>query len=90
MRPRTRFNTRDRLFLTRQPGISNGVVARLEALGVTSVEALEAVGVDEVCAQLRAAHSWDVWANRRRALQAALDAAMEARASLQYSSRLHS
>lgn len=76
----TRFELRDRLFLTRQRGISGGVVAGLEALGITSIDGLMAVGVDEVCERLRAAHGWDVWGNRRRALHAAVDAAMAARA----------
>lgn len=84
MGPNTRFNPHDRHFLTRQRGISDGVVAGLEALGVTSIAALAAMGVDEVCERLRTAHGRDVWANRRRALKAAIDAAVATRtASLQ-------
>lgn len=77
----TRFNLPDRRFLTLQPGISDGVVNGLEALGVTSIEALAAIGADEVCERLRTAHGWDVWANRRRALHAAIDAAVTVRAT---------
>jgi hypothetical protein len=77
----TRFNLPDRWFLTRQRGISDGVVAGLEALGVTSIEELAAIGVDELCERLRTAHGWDVWANRRRALKAAVEAAVSTRAA---------
>ena len=63
MGPLFRFNQTDRRFLTRQRGISDGVVAGLEALGVCSIEDLVTVGVDAVCERLRAAHGWDVWGN---------------------------
>ena len=42
----TRFNLPDRRFLTLQRGISDGVVNGLEALGVTSIEALAAIAPD--------------------------------------------
>jgi hypothetical protein len=75
------FNDQDRRFLTRQRGISDGVVAGLEALGVTSIESLAALGAEQVCRRLQAVQGRDIWGNRRRALQAAIDAALAGRAA---------
>jgi len=71
----TQFNARERGFLLRQRGIGEGMLAGIEALGIVSLEQLATVGADALCERMQRAHGWDVWGNRRRALQAAIDLA---------------
>lgn len=70
------FDLHDRAFLLRQRGIGEGVLVGLEAMGGGSVADLVALGADELCMRMRAVNGQDVWRNRRRALKAAIDAAV--------------
>lgn len=74
-RAAARFDSVERGFLLRQRGIADGVLAGLEALGIGSLDELAAIGADELCRRMQAVHGWDVWGNRRRMLQAAIEAA---------------
>lgn len=71
----TPLSAGERLFLLQQRGISHGVVARIEAIGIGSLQDLIDIGSDELCRRLQEAHGRNLWSNRRRALQAAIDAA---------------
>lgn len=73
-----RFEGRERAFLLRQRGIAEGVLAGLEAMSIASIQAMARVGADELCRRMHAAHGWNVWGNRRRALESAIDAAVAA------------
>ncbi|MCZ8113255.1 MAG: helix-hairpin-helix domain-containing protein [Betaproteobacteria bacterium] len=73
-----RFAADERAFLLRQRGIAEVVLAGLEAMGIASLHALARVGADELCTRMHTAHGRDVWGNRRRALQAAIEAAIAA------------
>jgi hypothetical protein len=68
-----RFPEEERRRLLAQPGIGPTVIARLEAAGIHSLQALRSIGiravVDAVCAGLGSA----AWSNRRRALERALE-----------------
>lgn len=70
-----RFDDSERRFLLQQRGIGDGLLARLEAMGIGSIDALASIGVDEIRLRLRAIHGCDAWGNRRRALLAAIQAA---------------
>lgn len=85
-----RFDARERSFLLRQRGIAEGVLAGLEALGVGTLEELAAIGADELCRRMQVVHGWDVWGNRRRMLQAAIDAAAALRGGVEPSGRARS
>lgn len=78
MTARVRFDANERAFLLRQRGIAEVVLAGLEAMGIASLQALARVGADVLCTRMHAAHGRDVWGNRRRALQAAIEAAIAA------------
>ena len=73
-----RFDANERAFLLRQRGIAEVVLAGLEEMGIASLQALAHAGADDLCMRMRAAHGRDVWGNRRRALQGAIDAAIAA------------
>lgn len=77
--PDARFDAQARRFLLRQRGIAEGVVAGLEALGITSLEQFVAIGAEQVCQRMSATHGFNVWGNRRRALCAAIEAARQVR-----------
>lgn len=67
------FPEEERCWLLRVPGIGGGVIRRLEAAGFESLESLRRAGIDcivqTVCGQVGSA----AWANRRRAIERALD-----------------
>lgn len=67
------FDPADRARLLAMPRIGPGVLERLEAAGILSLEALRRVGVDRtvelVCHQV----GRPCWANRRRSLARALE-----------------
>jgi hypothetical protein len=62
----------------RQRGIGEGVLAGLEAMSIGSIQVLVGVGATELCSRMHAARGWDVWGNRRRALQSTIEAALTA------------
>jgi hypothetical protein len=68
-----RFPEEERRMLLTQPGIGPKVIARLEAAGFHSLQALRVAGirlvVDSVCAGLGSG----AWSNRLRALERALE-----------------
>ena len=66
------FPSNEREILLKSPGIGPGVIDRLEALGVDSLEALCAANLEELVR--RACHlvGSAAWRNRQRALQRAL------------------
>ncbi len=73
-----RFNDRERAFLLRQRGIAEGVLAGLEAMSIASIQAMADMGADELCRRMDAAQGKETWANRRRALRSAIEAAIDA------------
>ena len=81
VRPDARFDAQARRFLLRQRGIAEGVLAGLEALGITSLEQFVAIGAEQVCQRMSATHGFNVWGNRRQALCAAIEAARQAGAA---------
>lgn len=76
MTARMRFDHNERAFLLRQRGIAEVVLAGLEAMGIASLQDLVSTGADQLCTRMHTTHGRDVWGNRRRALQAAIEAAI--------------
>ena len=76
MTTRMRFDDNERAFLLRQRGIAEVVLAGLEAMGIASLQDLVSAGADELCRRMHTTHGRDVWGNRRRALQAAIETAI--------------
>ena len=72
-----RFDDRERAFLLRQRGIAEGVLAGLEAMSIGSIHAMVGMGADELCRRMDAARGRGIWANRRRALRSAIEAAID-------------
>lgn len=66
-----RFPVHERHLLLSTPGLGEGVVARLETAGITSLGLLQALGPERVLEQV----GRGAWANRRRALARALASA---------------
>jgi hypothetical protein len=62
----------ERQVLLSMPGISNGVVSRIEGAGVCSIRELKDRGVDAVVDQICQGVGNLAWRNRRRALSRAL------------------
>lgn len=76
--PAARFSDAERRLLLAQPRIGPGVVARLEALGIGSLDALQRHGIDLVVQAVCAHQGHISWANRRRPLAQALQQASRA------------
>ena len=70
--PAARFSEAERRLLLAQPRIGPGVVARLEALGIGSLDALQRHGIDLVVHAVCTHQGHISWANRRRPLAQAL------------------
>jgi len=71
------FDADDLRLLLSQPNIGPVVVARLAAVGITSLALLRTAGVEATVAQVCAALGNHSWVNRRRALHAALARALQ-------------
>ncbi len=67
------FEERERRLLLSQPGIGPTVIARMEAAGVHSLEALRLAGVPFVVAMVCDGLGTGAWSNRAKALSRALD-----------------
>lgn len=68
----TRFTEQERRKLLVQPGIGPKVVERIEAIGVTSIEEMGRLGVDQVVQRVCDSFGTIAWSNRRLALRNAL------------------
>lgn len=68
------FPDHERQLLLRTPGISHGVVSRIEREGVSSLRQLFEQGIDNVVDQICKTEGNLAWRNRRRALARALAA----------------
>jgi type II secretory pathway component PulF len=68
-----RFEERERRLLLSQPGIGPTVIARMEAAGIHSLEALQSAGVPFVVAMVCDGLGTGAWSNRAKALSRALD-----------------
>lgn len=72
------FNAEERARLLAMPRIGPTVVERLEQAGFDSLDRLRAAGADAAVAAVCDRLGSVAWANRRRALQAALSALLQA------------
>lgn len=68
------FSEVERAVLLRTRGIGEGVIDRIESVGVHTLRQLHELGVDMVIARVCAGVGNDAWRNRRRALARALAA----------------
>jgi hypothetical protein len=68
------FPEHERLALLRTPGISHGVVERIEGLGICSARELLDRGIDALVDEICRDEGSLVWRNRRRALTRAMAA----------------
>lgn len=66
------FPRTEREILLKSPGIGPGVIERLEALGLDSLDKLGAVDLEEVVGRVCCLVGSAAWRNRRRALARAL------------------
>lgn len=67
------FRAHERLVLLAQPGIGPTVIARIEATGIHSMEALRLAGVHVVVETVCLGLGTAAWSNRRNALARALE-----------------
>ena len=63
----------ERRYLCGWPGIGDGVVSRIEQVGISSLSQLRHRGVEAVLERICAEQGHQAWRNRRRALQRAVD-----------------
>ncbi|MEK8052863.1 hypothetical protein AACH10_21610 [Ideonella sp. DXS22W] len=68
----TRFPPSERGFLLAEPRIGQGVIERLEEVGVHSLAQLAALGPSVVVRRICEGQGSLAWSNRRRALERAL------------------
>lgn len=69
---RRSFAEVERRLLLNTPGISHGVISRIERAGVSSIRELSVLGVDAVVDQICRGVGNLAWRNRKRALSRAL------------------
>ncbi len=69
----TSFREHERRILLAQPGIGPTVIARIEATGIHSIEALRLAGVHFVVEMVCLGLGTAAWSNRRNALGRALE-----------------
>jgi hypothetical protein len=67
-----KFQDHERRLLLAQPGIGPTVIARIEATGIHSLEALQLAGVPSVVERVCLSLGSAAWSNRRSALVRAL------------------
>jgi len=67
------FREHERRILLAQPGIGPTVIARIEATGIHSIEALRLAGVHLVVEMVCLGLGTAAWSNRRSALSRALE-----------------
>jgi hypothetical protein len=70
--PRRCFAEAERRLLLSTPGISHGVVSRIECAGIGSIRELNDLGVDVLVDQICQGVGNHAWRNRRRAMSRAL------------------
>jgi hypothetical protein len=68
-----KFQDHERRLLLSQPGIGPTVIARIEATGIYSIEALRLTGVQFVVEMVCLGLGTVAWSNRRSALARALE-----------------
>lgn len=68
-----KFPDHERRLLLAQPGIGPTVIARLEAAGVHSLQALRGAGIRVVVQAVCSGLGTGAWSNRRKALERALE-----------------